>query len=625
MPPLAHNHELRGATITTVPDKAEREAEARKREQDAAARDGAGRPDAAAGDGAGQHDGAAGGEAGRQPGAASSDAGERPKVADGIELVGEYKDSGYKEAPFIARRADGQTIQMPELLFYVAEAADGSATYDQMAERVSERAQRGLQADDVRMLVEERLRPLGILAQADGSSPELQKVDPLLALKFRVALVSEGAVNRIAAVFRPIFWPITLAAVIAGIVAVDVWLFFVHGIGQSTRELVYNPLLLLMVFGAVVTATALHEIGHAAAARYGGARPGVMGAGIYVVWPAFYTDVTDAYRLGRWGRVRTDLGGIVFNGLFVLGTIGVYLATGFEPLLVLILLQHFQVLQQLLPLLRFDGYYVLSDMTGVPDLFMRIKPTLQSLIPGKVSEKAQELKPWVRGVVTAWVIILIPFLGFIFLMMIVNAPRIFATAWDSFWVHADAAGVRWDDGRTLAALVSGLQIFALALPAAGMVYSFSRAGSRGAVGAWRWAEGNVLRQGGVAAACAGVVALLAFVWWPNGDYRPIQPGERGTVQGAVSQLQELPSGRPGLTPERLDELGGAPTVSDGAPGTGGDEGEQPAPVEEEPDSGSDPTETTETEPTDTSTTETTPTETTSTTETTDTTTTEGTP
>ena len=43
-----------------------------------------------------------------------------------------------------------------------------------------------------------------------------------------------------------------------------------------------------------------------------------MGAGLYIVWPAFYTDVTDAYRLGRGGRLRTDLGGIYFNAIFAL-------------------------------------------------------------------------------------------------------------------------------------------------------------------------------------------------------------------------------------------------------------------------------------------------------------------
>ena len=46
-----------------------------------------------------------------------------------------------------------------------------------------------------------------------------------------------------------------------------------------------------------------------------------MGFGFYLFWPAFYTDVTDSYRLGRGGRVRTDLGGLYFNALVVLAVV----------------------------------------------------------------------------------------------------------------------------------------------------------------------------------------------------------------------------------------------------------------------------------------------------------------
>jgi putative peptide zinc metalloprotease protein len=144
----------------------------------------------------------------------------------------------------------------------------------------------------------------------------------------------------------------------------------------------YDPALLLVMFGFVIAATGFHELGHATACRYGGARPGVLGAGIYLVWPVFYCDVTDAYRLGKGARLRVDLGGIYFNGLFALGCAGAYLVTGFEPLLFVIVLQHLAVLQQLIPILRLDGYYVISDLTGVPDILTRIKPILLSLIRG---------------------------------------------------------------------------------------------------------------------------------------------------------------------------------------------------------------------------------------------------
>jgi putative peptide zinc metalloprotease protein len=495
----------------------------------------------------------------------------RPQLAEGIELIGEYEDSGYKEPPSIARRADGQIIQLPSLLYLIAEKADGRTSCEEIAERVSDETRRGVSADNVRFLVEEKLRPLGVLAQADGSSPELQKADPLLALKFRVAAVPARVVRAVTSVFYPFFLTPVWVTAVAALVVFDVWFFFFHGVAQSARALMYNPLLLLMVFGLVVLATALHEIGHATAARYGGAKPGVMGAGIYVVWPAFYTDVTDAYRLDRKGRLRTDLGGVYFNVLVILGLASAYFATGFEPLLIVVLVQHFQIFQQLLPLLRLDGYYILSDLTGVPDLFARLKPTLQSLLPWRTTEDSvRELKPWVRTTVTAWVLVLVPFLAFVFGAMVLNVPRIFATGWDSFFVQFDRADTAFGRGKTATGLVATLQMVALALPALGIAYSGSRASGRAFVGGWRWSEGRTIRRLGVVTGTAVVVSLIGFIWWPNGEYKPIQPGERGTLQGAVRQFRAVPSGRPSLTPERERQLGGAPFRNVTAGNTQGD-------------------------------------------------------
>ena len=51
-----------------------------------------------------------------------------------------------------------------------------------------------------------------------------------------------------------------------------------------------------------------------------------------------------------------------------------------------------QMLQQLIPVVRFDGYYVLSDLAGVPDLFARVGPVLRSLRPGHpVDPRVSEL------------------------------------------------------------------------------------------------------------------------------------------------------------------------------------------------------------------------------------------
>ena len=47
------------------------------------------------------------------------------RLAAGTELLGEYQDSGYRTPKFLVRRADGQVMQLPLLLYRVACLLDG--------------------------------------------------------------------------------------------------------------------------------------------------------------------------------------------------------------------------------------------------------------------------------------------------------------------------------------------------------------------------------------------------------------------------------------------------------------------------------------------------------------------
>src|SRR5215207_127225 len=477
--------------------------------------------------------------------------------ADGIELIGEYEDSGFKEPPLLARRADGQVVQLTELLYTVAESADGRRDLHEIAEIVSERCGRQVSADNVSYLADRQLRPLGVLALADGTTPELEKREPLMALRHRRPLLSERVVNAGA---RPFVWlhrPVVTLVVLVALAAFDAWLFGVDGVAAGMRSAIYNPSLLLAVLGSTVVATAFHEFGHASACRYGGARPGVMGVGLYLVWPAFYCDVTDAYRLNRRGRLRTDLGGVYFNAIFALLAGAVYFYTGEEAALLAAFLQHVILLQQLLPLLRFDGYYVMSDLTGVPDILSRIKPIFRSLVPWRKNEpEVTELKPWVRLVTTVYLVTLIPALAFLFTWMIIGAPRLVATVHDSFGLQIDriehASGVA-------EALVGVVFTLALILPVAAMALSVSRVVKMAGRGLTRWSRGSVVRRIFAFGIAAAVIGAIGYLWWPNGDYQPIRPGERGTIGEQLSAISEAPGGRPAFTPEYGQQYALVPT------------------------------------------------------------------
>jgi putative peptide zinc metalloprotease protein len=463
--------------------------------------------------------------------------------ADGVQLLGELDGSGYREAPALVRRADGQTIQLTPLLYAVLEAIDGHRTPGEVAEVVAEKTNRGVTADNVATLVQSQLRPLGLLRLADGSEPEVKKSNPLLGLRFKYVVTDPAKTRRLTAPFAALFAPVVVVALTLAFLATSGWVLFEKGLAAATHQAFDRPGLLLLVFAVTILSAGFHEFGHAAACRYGGATPGAMGAGLYLVWPAFYTEVTDSYRLGRAGRVRVDLGGLYFNAVVAVVMFGVWAATRFDALLLIIAAQVLQMIRQLAPFVRFDGYHILADLTGVPDLYSRIKPTLKGLLPTQWGRpETKVLKPWARAVVSAWVLIVVPLLVASLALMVVAFPRVAATAWDAIGREADVLGEKVSAGDPVGITLQILSIAALALPVLATVYLVVRLVRRTAVGVWRSTEGKPARRTAAAVTALAVVAALAWAWWPRPEsYQPIQPTESGTVLTALGVTQAAPA------------------------------------------------------------------------------------
>ncbi|XTR53228.1 hypothetical protein ACOM2C_09295 [Pseudarthrobacter sp. So.54] len=461
-----------------------------------------------------------------------------PVRADGVQLLGETQGSGYREAPSLVRRADGQTLQLTRLLYLVLEAMDGTRGMEEIANHASTGSGRQVSADNVRTLIDSQLLPLGLLQLADGSQPEVRKADPLLGMKFRYTVSDPDRTRRITAPFAALFNPLIVVLVTAAFLASCWWVLMVKGLASATHEAFANPGLVLLILAVTVLSAGFHEFGHAAAARRGGATPGAMGTGLYLIWPAFFTDVTDSYRLGRAGRIRTDLGGLYFNAIVAVAIMGIWWATGFDALLLVVVTQVLQMVRQLMPLVRFDGYHILADAAGVPDLFQRIKPTLLSLLPWRPKDpEAQVLQPWARAVVTAWVLITVPLLVFSLVMMVLSVPRLLGTAWDSGQKQYAMFNHSLAGGDMVDAAVRILAIAAVALPVAGVFFILFRLGRQLFAALWLKTRGKALHRATALVAVAAVTAGLAWAWWPGAEsYRPVQPYERGTLADATTAI-----------------------------------------------------------------------------------------
>ena len=442
---------------------------------------------------------------------------EPPRLAGGVELLGEYRDSGYSRPPSLVRRPDGQVIQMSPLLYQVTSWIDGSRDVAAIADLVSADLGRTLTADQVRHLITAKLQPLGLLADQGSAAPP--KARPLLALRARGTLLPERAANAVAVLLRPLFrWPVVVAVTVS-LVGIDCWLFASHALGAGLQDILSNPIGLLAVLCLSVFSGAFHECGHATGCRYSGARPGVIGVGIYLVWPSFFTNVTDSYRLGRAGRLRTDLGGVYFNAVFILVLAGFYAATSAQILLLVIAITQLEMLQQLIPIVRFDGYFILSDVVGVPDMFARVAPIVKSVLPGgRRDPRVAGLRRGIRIVVTAWVLVVIPllitFLGYLLLRL----PEVNRALWRSVSMQAHlmaTAAIRHDYPM---AAVDAIGAVLIAFSLAGTLYIATGLARRAVTLGLRWSAGRPARR--LVAAVAGLAgaATLATVWTVQGGF-----------------------------------------------------------------------------------------------------------
>jgi putative peptide zinc metalloprotease protein len=489
-----------------------------------------------------------------------------PALAEGAEFAGEFAGSGYREPPQLIYRPDGQVVRLPPLLYLVAQvlddlpaaakAADRQRVLAHVARVVSRQTGRQFTADHITFLIDRKLAPLGVTTYSDGSPPDAPRANPFLSLRFRMAVLPATATWLIAGLFTWLFSPFVLVPAIVGIMACEFWVLDTQNIAAAFQQTLLAPASILLVVALAAASAAFHEVGHGTACRYGGVRPGPTGCGIYLVWPAFYTDITNSYRLGRAGRLRTDLGGIYFNGLFVIGLTLLYLGTGFQPLLIAILSTNLEIVQQLLPTLRFDGYYIVADLVGIPDLFRYIGPTLKrTLLWKKPDERLHALKRWPQIVITLWVLCIVPVLAGQLGFILIQLPELGRT--DARMINTLASNAAASGDPVLGMASACVQILLLLFPVAGAVLivmrlmrTLARAARLRAMLMWLLDSRSRARMpiGAFSAALAACLvfpaAALALAWALT-----TSPPQRHPAAMPASQPQQsAPATRPAVTP-----------------------------------------------------------------------------
>ena len=132
----------------------------------------------------------------------------------------------------------------------------------------------------------------------------------------------------------------------------------------------------LCLCAGLVLGIVWHELGHLSAVARAGVRHGGMGVGLYWFVPAMYSEVSQAWRAPPRARVLIDVGGIYFQAMVVIG-IGAYaFATDSTFAYKLGWMTTFTMLHTLNPFFKFDGYWLLSDASGLTNLHAQVRRTV---------------------------------------------------------------------------------------------------------------------------------------------------------------------------------------------------------------------------------------------------------
>jgi len=207
--------------------------------------------------------------------------------------------------------------------------------------------------------------------------------------------------NRTVDRVRWIFHPVLAVGVALGLVWC-LWLVFVNrnrvsfdpnhllGIGDGGSALggILMLLLILTVVGAV------HEFGHAYACKHFGGPVHRMGFMLMYFGPCFFVDVSHSMLFeNRWQRIWVAMGGIYFESFITIAAAVLWAVTPPEIYLndlsyrVMMMGLLMGVVMNLNPLLKFDGYYVLSDLLQISQLREQALPYVRNLL----------LRPFRRG------------------------------------------------------------------------------------------------------------------------------------------------------------------------------------------------------------------------------------
>lgn len=283
-----------------------------------------------------------------------------------------------------------QYFRFEEEEFAILQMLDGQTSLEEIAERFeAEFPPQTIRVEELQNFIGMLYRSGLILSDVPGQGVQLKKrrderkrketigaFSNILAFRFKgfdPELILNAIHPRISWFFSP---QATICSVILALIALSLVIvqFDVFQSRLPSFQSFFDAQNWLLIAGVLGVTKVIHEFGHGLSCKHFGGECHEMGVMFLVLTPCLYCNVSDSWMLpNRWHRAAIGAAGMYFE--IVIATFATFIWWFSEPgflnyvcLNIMFVSSVSTIMFNANPLLRYDGYYILSDIMEIPNL-----------------------------------------------------------------------------------------------------------------------------------------------------------------------------------------------------------------------------------------------------------------
>jgi putative peptide zinc metalloprotease protein len=327
-----------------------------------------------------------------------------------LEIIGDSGKVGYTRAVTVVDPVSNKFFHLSQYDFRLLNSLDGNVDVRQAVERLRRQGFYYDAAEAARTV--QQAAAMGLLIGARTGTAEFQK-----SVKAKVEAAKKAQyLSKIYFAYIPLWNPdrfleqtLWVYRKLANKWTALLWLalspgalyFIVSGMGRLEQQYLYffNVEGVLYLWLTILLTKTLHELAHAYAAKGFGLRVPEMGVALLIFFPCLYCNTSDAWRLAdRRQRLAITAAGMIAEGVVAIAATYIWYFT--KPGLVNSLAYYLVVVSFVStvlfngnPLMKFDGYFLLSDYLQIPNLSAKSMAFVKYLFLNRVLGVATARNP----------------------------------------------------------------------------------------------------------------------------------------------------------------------------------------------------------------------------------------